>query len=70
MKYRFCDQNKSPLLGSESLIYIDGRLNTENIKTVARDKANKLIKFKPFLRIEYITPFLLRSESNIFIKLR
>lgn len=43
------NENKESILGSDSLIPLDGRLNTHNALEIAKEKALRLKKLKPWI---------------------
>ena len=57
MKYktRLYDNNKNPLLGSDSLLYIDGRWNMATIKRKIKAHEKSLLKIKPYFKVSYFT---------------
>jgi len=66
--YRYCDANKEPLLGSDSLVYIDDRLTTCNKIEQALQQVKRLRNIKTFEPV-YIAKFNHRSNPTNFIKL-
>jgi hypothetical protein len=67
--YRYCDANKEPLLGSDSLVYIDDRLSIYNKISAANKNIKTLQGIKPSFKPVYITKFNHRLDPINFIKL-
>jgi hypothetical protein len=67
--YRYCDTNKEPLLGSDSLVYIDDRLTTYNKILAANKNIKTLQGIKPSFKPAYIAKFNHRLDPINFIKL-
>jgi hypothetical protein len=67
--YQFHDENKKSFLTSDSLVWIDERLSTENKVEIAKGKVKNLQGIKPHFNPSYIAKYHLRREYTNFIKL-
>ena len=66
--YKFHDKKKQPLIASDSIIWIDGRLSTCNKIEAAREKLSKLKAFKG-MEADYIAKLNGQRQVTGFIKI-